>query len=802
MTREDSRSEDASAPPADACTALQYLVEGMDCADCARHVDALVARTPGAADARVNFTTQTLGLVLDESRTPRRVLEGRIRALGYEPRLRGSATREPGTAGGTRDDAAERLAFTDNTERRADVAEAEARPWYATRPGRRLLAAGALLVAAFGLGRITPPAAYWAYVAATAIGVWPLARRAVAAARLGNPFSINALVSLAAVGALLIGEAPEGALVVFLFAVGELLEGIAAGRARAGIRALAALAPKSAFLVEDGAGDVGSADGCCRTGCRTGEPGNPAVREVPAASLRLGQVVQVRPGGRVPADGTILTGTSGLDDSPVTGESVPVTKGPGDTVFAGSINTEGVLTVRVDRDAADNTIARIIHLVEEAESSKAPTARFIDRFSRLYTPGVVLVSALVMLVPPLAASEPWGEWLYKGIALLLIGCPCALVLSTPAAITAGISAGARHGLLIKGGAALETIGAVRTIAFDKTGTLTDNRPRVTDLVPLAVPEPELLALAAAVETGSSHPLATAILARAATARVTVPTAQDAKALPGRAATALVAGRQLAVGSPRYAAEVTAAGALPPDVAVRVEALERDGKTVVALLEHTPAGGRVLGLLAIRDEPRPDARAAVADLGALGVRSLMLTGDNARTGAAIAGDLGLDVQAELMPEDKLRLIDTLRGAGSVAMVGDGINDAPALARADVGIAMGGGTDVALETANAALLRNTVTGVADLVRLSRATMRNIHQNVALALGLKAVFLITTLLGVTGLWMAILADTGATALVTANALRLLGFNPRRGHEPAPAPQEDRDAAASPARRREAVA
>jgi Cd2+/Zn2+-exporting ATPase len=611
---------------------------------------------------------------------------------------------------------------------------------------------GALLALAWGFGYLEPQLAQWGYVVATLVGGWQFAVKAVRGARVGNPFSINTLMTVAAIGAVLIGEAAEAAVVVFLFAVGELLEGVAAGRARAGIRALAALAPKTALLLEEGHGDG--------QGLHT--------HEVPVEQLKVGQTVQIQPGGRVPADGTILTGFSALDDSPVTGESVPVNKGPGDTVFAGSINTDGVLTVRVDKGAEDNTIARIIHMVEEAQEAKAPTERFIDRFSRYYTPAVMLAALLVIVVPPLFFGGLWHEWIYKGLALLLIGCPCALLISVPAAVTSGISAGARRGLLIKGGAALEAIGAVKTVAFDKTGTLTEGKPQVTDVIPLGVPEAELLGRAAAVEQGSSHPLAKAIVRRAAEAGAGVPASSEQKAVQGKAATALIGGKPHAVGSPKYAAELAQ---MPAWVETQIQILEAQGKTVVVVLNlPTP-----LGLLAIRDEPRADAREALAQLKDLGVRGVMLTGDNARTGGAIAEGLGLEVRAELMPQDKLRIIGEMKQSGKVAMVGDGINDAPALAQADVGIAMGGGTDVALETADAALLGNRVAGVADLIRLSRATLANIRANIFIALGLKAVFLVTTLLGVTNLWMAILADTGATVLVTANALRLLGFRIR---------------------------
>ena len=716
-----------AAPVVTSSAPLRYFVNNMDCADCANKVQGVVTRLAGVGEPRVNFTTQMLSLTLDETRTPRASLEQALRSIGYPPELQGEVNPTSSTASTT------------------PVAPRPARvelPWYQTGKGRNVLLTGGLLVLALLFSLIAPGFAFWAYAAATAIGTWPLLRKAVASARLGEPFTINTLISVAAIGAIAIGEAAEGALVVFLFAIGELLENVAAGRARAGIQALAALAPKTALLLEGG-----------------------QTREVPVEGLQVGQFVRVQPGGRVPADGTITEVDSNLDDSPVTGESVPVHKRPGDPVYAGSINTDGVLTVRVERGASDNTIARIIHLVEEAESSKAPTARFIDRFSRWYTPAAMAVAFLFAVLPPLLFGQPWNEWIYKGVALLLIACPCALVLSVPAAVTSGISAGARRGLLIKGGAALETIGSVSTVAFDKTGTLTENKPQVTDVIGLRAPEQEVVLLAAAVETGSAHPLAKAILARAQ--GQAVPAAQDAKAISGKAVTATVQGRALAVGSPRYAVEVAS---LSPDEQAQIARLEEQGKTVVVVLD----GRQVLGLLAIRDEPRADAKEAVARLKGLGVRSLMLTGDNARTGNAIARDLGLDVEAELLPEDKLQRIAALKASGKVAMVGDGINDAPALAQSDVGIAMGGGTDVALETADAALLRHSVIGVAELVQLSRAVMTNIRQNVAFALGLKAIFLVTTLLGITGLWPAILSDTGATVLVTANALRLLRFKP----------------------------
>jgi Cd2+/Zn2+-exporting ATPase len=388
-------------------------------------------------------------------------------------------------------------------------------------------------------------------------------------------------------------------------------------------------------------------------------------------------------------------------------------------------------------------------------------------------------AALVIVAPPLLTGADWWSWAYRGLALLLIACPCALVISVPAAVASGLSAGARRGLLVKGGAALEALGSARTVAFDKTGTLTKGLPRVTEVLPIGdIGGAALLGLAAAAEHGSAHPVGRAILERAASDGVMLQAATEMRAVPGRAVQAMVDGRLITVGSPRHLAERGAT--LGHEIAARLAALEADGMTVVAVL----ADDAVLGLIAVRDEPREDAAAGVAALHRLGVAAVMLTGDNERAGRAVGAVLGLEVRAELLPADKLREIAMLRQHGPVVMVGDGINDAPALAAASVGVAMGGGTELALETADAALLRQRVMGVAELIRLSRATLVNIRQNVGVALGLKLVFLVTTLAGLTGLWPAILADTGATVLVTLNALRLLRWSGAQGGGFAPRP------------------
>ncbi len=692
---------------------LQFAVSGMDCPSCVGKLETALGRLPGISDVSVNFTGGTLSLTAALPDDARVSVPARIGALGFAAQAIGDA---------------------------APAAATDA-PWWRTGKGRLVIGTGALTAAAFIASFFDPALAQWPYVAAAAIGLVPFGRRALALARSGSPFSIEMLMTVAAIGAIGIGAAEEAAIVVFLFAVGELLEGVAAGRARAGIKALVALVPRDALVERDG-----------------------QVVTRAASSLVIGDIVQIRPGDRVPADGTIAEGRSTLDESAVTGESVPVQRGPGDPVHAGTINGDGRLRVAVTRDPQDNTIARIIRMVEDAQGAKAPTARFIERFSRWYTPAAMIVAALVVAVPPLAFGGDWTTWIYRGLSLLLIACPCALVLSTPAAIASAIAAGARRGLLVKGGAALETLGRVRHVAFDKTGTLTEGRPRVTDLIPL-VRDVDVLALAAAVEAGSSHPLAQAITREAELRRLTLPQVTDAGAVPGKAAHAEIGGIRHEVGSPRHAGAALDAAARD-----RVAVLEQTGKTVVVLLRE----GCALGLIALRDEPRPDAAPALARLRRQGLETVMLTGDNSRTAAAVAGGLGLAARAELLPQDKLAAIEALRAEGGVAMVGDGINDAPALAAASVGIAMGGGTDVALDTADAALLHQRLDGVAELIALSRRTMANIHQNIAIALGLKALFLATTLAGATTLWMAILADTGATVIVTLNALRLLRRGP----------------------------
>ncbi|MGR8925994.1 heavy metal translocating P-type ATPase [Rhizobium leguminosarum] len=747
----------------------RYRVGGMDCAACATKIDTAVRRVAGVADVSVSVMAGTMTVRHDGS-SDLKTIEKKVTGLGYSVApLAGNAApaHEHGSqhrhdhgddhgdhAGHDHDhEGHDHAGHSHDHDHSHDHAEKEieglhghdhapmAGPWWQSRKGRLTILSGAALVAAYAVGHLVPAIASYAFIVAMLIGLVPIARRAVMAALSGTPFSIEMLMTIAAVGAVIINAGEEAATVVFLFLVGELLEGVAAGKARESIQSLTALVPKSALLEDNG-----------------------QTREVPAESLSVGAIIMVRPGDRISADSIIISGESAIDEAPVTGESTPVRKGVDAVVFAGTVNGDAVLRVRVTAAAADNTIARVVKLVEEAQESKAPTERFIDRFSRYYTPGVVVVAALVAVVPPLLFAGPWGEWVYKGLAILLIGCPCALVISTPAAIAASLSSGARRGLLMKGGAVLETLGKVTMVAFDKTGTLTEGKPQVTDIISFGLSEAQVLSRAAVLEQGSSHPLALAILNRAKADGVPVPPAFELEALPGKGVSGKVGGEALDLLSPPAARE---RGTLSAEQDARITALNDEGKSVSVLLVN----GVAAGLIAMRDEPREDAEAGLAALKSAGVKAMMLTGDNKRTAAAVAGMLGIDWRGEMMPEDKQRVVGELKRQGFiVAKVGDGINDAPALAAADIGIAMGGGTDVALETADAAVLHGRVGDVARMIELSKRTMRNILQNITIALGLKAVFLVTTIAGITGLWPAILADTGATVLVTINALRLL--------------------------------
>ncbi|MDH7800142.1 MULTISPECIES: heavy metal translocating P-type ATPase [unclassified Rhizobium] len=776
--------------------ALIFSVGGMDCGSCAAKIETALSRLPGVADVKVSVARERLNLSLTESKTPVEKIEDTLRKLGFKPALlpqekaargkvedhehdHGSCSgdhhdhdhsghdhsshdhsghdhaghdhsdHDHANCGGHDHDHAKHSHDHAQTEPAAHSTEVghahgadEKGAWWRTAKARNTFT-GTILVAAAYAAELTFPAwGGYAFIVATLVTLFPIARNAFNAARFGAIFTIEMLMTIAAIGAIIIGEAEEAAIVVLLFSVGELLEGFAAARARSGIKALGSLLPKTALVEENG-----------------------SLRQVAADQVRIGQVVVARPGDRIAADGVVMDGESSVDESPMTGESIPVAKEKGARVFAGSINHDGSLRIRVDRAPEDNTIARIITLVEEAQDARAPTERFIQNFSRYYMPLIVAISALTIVVPPLVGLGDWDTWIYRGLALLLIGCPCALVISVPAAIASSLSAAARHGMLVKGGAVIEMLARTETVAFDKTGTLTLGEPVVTDVVSLDGNEAGLIAEAATIEHESSHPLARAIVNHANKAGVKPLPGSNIKAISGRGMQGNVGGKDLFIGAPRFATEV---GTLSKELADRISALESEGKTVAVVM----AGGEASGLFAMRDEPRKDAADGIKALKEMGISSLMLSGDNARTAKAIGNKLGLEARGELLPQNKVEEIRKLAQKKTVVMVGDGINDAPALAAASVGVAIGSGTDVAMEAADAALMRNNVGDAARLIGLSRATMANIRQNVTIALGLKAVFLVTTVTGLSGLWLAVFADTGATVLVTANAMRLLGY------------------------------
>lgn len=676
-----------------------WVVNGMDCAACARKVENAVKQVPGVSHVQVLFTTEKL--LVSADRDVSKQVETAVSQAGYSLRSESAPVEKTSLL----------------------------------RENLPLLTLVIMMAVSWGLEQINHPFGNLAFIATTLVGLFPIARQALRLMKSGSWFAIETLMSVAAIGALFIGATAEAAMVLLLFLIGERLEGWAASRARKGVSALMALKPETAIRVVNGSRET-----------------------VAIATLRPGDVIEVAAGGRLPADAALLTATASFDESALTGESIPVEREAGEKVPAGATSVDRLVQLNVLSEPGDSAIDRILKLIEEAEERRAPVERFIDRFSRIYTPAIMLVALLVTVVPPLFFGAPWEGWIYKGLTLLLIGCPCALVISTPAAITSGLAAAARRGALIKGGAALEQLSQVQHIAFDKTGTLTVGKPQVTGLYPQDMSENALLTLAAAVEQGSTHPLAQAIVREAQSRGLTVPPATAQRALAGSGIEAEVEGKKVLI----VAADKSPATGLSP----QIQTLEQAGQTVVVVVLE----GVVKGMLALRDTLRDDAKEAVAALHTLGVQGVILTGDNPRAAAAIAGELGLEFKAGLLPADKVRAVTELNAHAPLAMVGDGINDAPAMKASTIGIAMGSGTDVALETADAALTHNRLTGLAQMIDLARATRSNIRQNIGIALGLKGIFLVTTLLGITGLWLAVLADTGATVLVTANALRLL--------------------------------
>ncbi|MHB0869573.1 MAG: heavy metal translocating P-type ATPase [Chloroflexota bacterium] len=714
-------SDRAKAPDrVDRLNSETLELEGLDCPDCAASLEKAVAGMPGVANARLNYTSSTLWVEYAPQLMGRDRIVSSVHDAGYR-------VREGSQVG--------------RGEERGIVSFVKRHPrGVATALSGLLVAAGFLLT----LLAVSAPVPQLLFGAGIVVGGYHTARSALFSLRSGLT-DMNVLMTAAVVGAMAIGEWTEAASVVFLFSLANALESYTMDRTRRSIRSLLELAPKEATLLKDGA----------------------QVR-VPVEQIAVGDLLLVRPGERIPTDGVVVDGGSSVDQAPITGESVPVEKGVGDELFAGTINQQGALEVRATRAHRDNTLSRIIHMVEEAQAQKAPSQQFVDRFARYYTPAVIALAAGVALVPPLFLGGVFDVWFYRALVLLIIACPCALVISTPVSIAAAIATASRNGVLFKGGSYLEAVGGVPVVAFDKTGTLTSGRPEVTDVVALnGYDRREVLAVAAALEARSEHPLAQAILLRAGEEGVEVPPVQRFRAVPGLGAVGQVNGESYFVGNLRLAQQRADAPLEPP---ADLDRLQQEGKTVVLLGK----GDHLLGMVAAADRLRAESRQAVADLHDGGIqRVVMLTGDNARTAAAIASEVGADeYRAELLPEDKRGAVEALLDRyGRVAMVGDGVNDAPALARATVGIAMGAvGTDTALETADVALMGDDLGKLPYVVRLSRRTVGTIQQNVALSILVKLVFVGLASIGVANLWMAVLADMGTSLAVIGNGMRLL--------------------------------
>ena len=702
-----TRRDPENLVPADATERTVIRVEGMDCASCAATVEKRVSQLPGVRRAVVNFAAGRLDaehdpdLALEE-------LEKAVRDAGYG------------------------VANTQEVERTA---------FWRTPRALSVFASALLFALGFGLGFASAPevARVGVYLAAIVVGGLPIFRAALAGVR-ARHLDMNVLMSAATIGGAAIGEWAEAASVVVLFAAGNALQIYAIDRTRGAVRALAGLAPEEVLVRRDG-----------------------AERLVDADEVVVGETVVVRPGERLAVDGEVIEGRTTVDESPVTGESTPVEKGPGDPVYSGSLNGGGGLLVRALRKASDSTLQRMARLVGEAQATKAPAEQLVDRFSRIYTPVVVAVAVVLAVVPPLLGAS-FGEWFYRALALLIIACPCALVISTPVTVVSGIGAASRWGILVKGGAALETAGRLKALAFDKTGTLTEGRPVLARTVALdGRSKEEVLRLAAALERRSEHPLAPAILTAADGCNL--PAVENFRTIPGRGAEGEVGDRRCLIGSPRLFEERE----IPLDLAQDALAeVEREGETPVILgSEQEP-----LAIFGLADTPRPDAGSTLAALRAAGVSELvMITGDAEAPARRVAQELGIGYRARLLPEQKVDAVRELVSKyENVGMVGDGVNDAPALAASSVGFAMGAaGTGVALETADVALMQDHLPKLGEAVALSRAAERIIKQNIYVSLLIKGLFVLLAPVGLVTLWLAVLADMGTSIAVTLNGLKL---------------------------------
>ena len=698
-------------------------VAGMDCADEVEAIQRALKPMAGVREVRVNLMGGKVVVVHDNSVTGEKLIQA-IAGAGLK------AT--PDKSEGTEDDAP------------ADAQRSRL---------ISVIASGVFTGAGLVLqwSKLGPPALNsGAFAIAIIAGGWFILPKAFRAVR-RLALDMNVLMTVAVTGAAAIGEWSEGAAVAFLFALSELLEAFSLNRARKAVKALLELSPETALRKE----------------------GN-AFREVRVEEVKADDIVAVKSGMKLPLDGVIASGESSINQAPITGESMPVEKKPGDTVFAGTINGEGSLEIRITKIYSETTLARIIHLVEEAQSQKAPSQQFVDKFARYYTPAVFVLALGILLVPTLAFGGAWVTWIYRSLVLLVIACPCALVISTPVSIVSGLTAMARRGVLIKGGVFLEEIGKLKALAVDKTGTITEGKPRVQRVIPWnGKSEEEILRVAAAIDTHSEHPLAQAVVKCVEERKIQFPRGENYQARTGRGAEAQLEGHLFFVGNHRFAHE---SAVCSDELERKLQEIEAQALSVV-IVGHKPhegCKGEIMGILAVGDTVRSNAADAIKALHAAGVEKVvMLSGDNQRTVDAISKQVGIDeAKGDLLPDQKIeRVRELLARYKHVGMIGDGVNDAPAMAAASVGIAMGGaGTDTAIETADIALMQDDLSKVAEAVALGRRTVRIIQTNIGFALIVKAVFLVLALLGHTSLWLAILADTGATLVVIANALRLL--------------------------------
>lgn len=746
---------------------VEYAIQGMDCANCALTLERSLTQLQGVERVQVNFTAA----VLTASGTfDPQALVARVEALGYHASLPQAQAALPHRADAETQPAVISFLQFLLSERSTSLA----------------LVGGILLLAAALLGLLEAPWAGWlrlaVQISVSVVAGYPIANKGLRALLVGHQVTIDLLMTIAALGALVIGETGEAATVILLFTIGEALEGFTAERSRRSLRSLLALTPDQARVLRpcmdcaEHLGQDGYAGGPCPF-CGAHETA------IPASQVQVGERVIVQPGERVPVDGVVRSGSSSVNQAPVTGESTPVDKAPGDAVYAGSLNGEAALEIEALRPAEDSTISRIVRLVQQAQAQRAPVERFIDRFAAWYTPAVVLLAASLAIIPPLFGEpffdQPDGTrgWLYRALALLIVACPCALVISTPVSIASALTGLARRGILVKGGAFLDLLARVRVFAFDKTGTLTHGKPVVMETFTLACPPgaerceacDDMLAVAAAVERRSAHPLAQAIVneSQVRSLEHVYPSAETVQALTGQGVQGLANGEEILVGShamihDRYPG--------CDGLHEQVQEAERNGRTVMLV----GRAGQVMGFVSVADSERPNSAEALRALKAVdpGMRTVMLTGDNPAVAERIAANLGGvdEVRASLLPEEKLDAIRALQSQGAlVAMVGDGVNDAPALAAASVGIAMGGaGSAQAMETADVVLMQDDLASLPALVKTSRRTRSIIIRNIIVSLALKAVFLLLTLPGWATLWMAVFADMGASLLVTLNGMR----------------------------------